>query len=134
MDIENIIKKLFKDGLGECPPPDILLELAGKKDIPEPLAGHINLCPVCSRTISTLSEDSTDDSEEPIEIDWDEELQELFSKNPDALSNEEIDVVFNYMIEQGMSVGAFGVSDLEELKSYKVKRQIVKDHWHKYKK
>ncbi len=52
--------------------------------------------------------------------------QELLTRNVDELQDNEIDELLSYLIEHGVTAGAFGLSDLDQLDSPELKRQLVK--------
>jgi len=53
-------------------------------------------------------------------------LGELLIRDVNELSDLEIDELLSHLLEQGVSAGAFGVTDLERLDSVEMKRQLVR--------
>ncbi len=52
--------------------------------------------------------------------------ERLLIRNLDELQEAEIDELFNYLLHEGASTGAFALTDLESLDSVELKRQLIK--------
>lgn len=139
MERDESISRMFEVGLGNCPPIKRLLFFATNREVPEEDSRHIGLCPLCKKKLKLINEDKTMTAEYLLFADEkvaeEKEIKEsvkkkkteqLLDKDLDELEDAEVDGLFSYLIEQGVSAGAFSLSDLEKLDSIEVKRQLIK--------
>jgi len=121
---DNGLSNLFKKGMGDCPPMPVLDLYARGKTVSEEEARHFKICPMCRRAVRSLKEGKDSFVQDEVsETSFD--FEELLSRNVESLSRVEVDFVFNKIIDQGFSVSAFGISDIEKLDSIETKREII---------